>query len=163
MANILIIFGAKYLHWLSIIIALIYLLKQPKARRKEIFVFAVIALPTAYAAAKIAGLFYYNPRPFVAENFLPLIPHAPDNGFPSDHALLGGSIAAILFPYSPILSGLAWFITSLVGLSRVFAGIHHPVDIFGSWTIAIAIVFLVKRFVMPGVLKLKVFNRFANG
>src|SRR3979409_1476675 len=98
------IFGAKYLFIVIGGIALVYFLKQPRSRRKRIVIFAALTLPLTYIVSKIGALLYNDPRPFVAGHFIPLIPHEPDNGFPSDHVLLCAGIAALIYPSSRSLS-----------------------------------------------------------
>lgn len=137
--NILTIFGAKYLYFASILIAGYYFFKQPKATKKRIIILGIISLPIAYVVAKIAGYFYYDTRPFVALNFTPLIPHADDNGFPSDHTLLLSAIASIIYPFSREVSILLWVVALIVGFSRVFAGVHNSIDILGSVAIVIIV------------------------
>ena len=132
------VFGAKYLYLLALVVALVWFLRLPKEKKKEALLFGVIALPAVYVAAKIASWLYVDPRPFVVGHFTPLVPHAPDNGFPSDHTLLVSAIAAIIFPFDRKTSVLVWIIAVLVGISRVYVGIHHPIDVVGSIVIAIA-------------------------
>jgi undecaprenyl-diphosphatase len=132
------VFGAKYLFVLAIVIALVWFLRLPKGKKKEAFVFGLIALPAIYVAAKVGSWLYVDPRPFVVGHFIPLVPHAADNGFPSDHTLLVSAIASIIFPFDRKTSAAVWVIAILVGLSRVYVGIHHPIDIVGSIVISIA-------------------------
>jgi undecaprenyl-diphosphatase len=94
-------------------------------------------LPLAFIVSLIAAKLYYNPRPFVVGHFTPVISHAMNNGFPSDHTLLSAAIASLVWAYSRRL-GLVFFgITLLIGLSRVYLGVHHLVDIVGAIVIAI--------------------------
>src|SRR3972149_11554511 len=97
--NSIVIFSAEYLYLFLVAALVIYFLAQPRSRQRSIAVLAVIFLPIAYGAAKLASLFFYSPRPFVSDAITPLIPHVADNGFPSDHILLVSAIAAILFVY----------------------------------------------------------------
>jgi len=139
--NILIIYSAKYLLFVSAAIAFLYFLKQSRERRKEIIVFALVLLPLSYAAAKIISHFYFDPRPFVAQNFTPLIPHAADNGFPSDHTLLGTAIAFAIFHFNKKTGLLLFFLALLIGLARILAGVHHAADIAGSILVVLAVYF----------------------
>lgn len=133
----MIIFGVKYLIWVLIGLVLVWFLKQSKEKQKQIIIFGITALPIIFLISRLAGMFYYDPRPFVIGHFEPIIPHKPDNGFPSDHALLGSALAVVIFPFSKKISGLAWLLTILVGVSRILGGIHYPIDIVGSIAIAI--------------------------
>ena len=137
------IFIAKYLFVLAGIIALVWFWKLPKEKKKEIIIFGVITLPVIYIISKIGAWLYFDPRPFVVGHFTPLIPHDPDNGFPSDHVLLISAIASIIFPFSKKVSASVWTIAALVGISRVYIGIHHSIDIAGSAIISVVVSALV--------------------
>jgi undecaprenyl-diphosphatase len=141
-------FGAKYLFIVIAGITLVYFLGQPRSIQKRIVIFAAVTLPLIYIFSKIGGLLYDDPRPFVAGHFVPLIPHEPDNGFPSDHVLLCAGIAAIIYPSSKGLSLVLWVLTLLVGISRVHVGLHHPLDILGSMGLAVTVATLA-YFIMP--------------
>lgn len=130
--NSLFIFGAQYLFILSFVIAGVYFLKQSREIKKKMAVFGIVSLIIIYGIALIAGNLYNNPRPFVADHFTPLIAHASDNGFPSDHVLLVSAIAAILFFFHRKIGGALLLISVLVAISRVYVGVHHPIDVIAS-------------------------------
>ena len=135
MRNI-IIFTANYLYLLPVVIFILYGLLTK--RRREFILLSVLVLPTSYLIGVLAGHLFYDPRPFVVSHTTPLFPHAPDNGFPSDHALLTGTLAALITAFSVPLGLLMWFLAFLIGASRVLAGVHHALDIIGSFLIAAA-------------------------
>lgn len=137
----IIIIIAKYLVFVAAAIAILYFLKQTRPKQKEILIFAVILLPLSYIAAKLISRFYFDPRPFVAGNFTPLLGHAADNGFPSDHTLLGAAIAFAIFHFNKKLGLLLLCLAILVGVARVLAGVHHALDIAGSLIIVALIYF----------------------
>ena len=146
--NTIIILGAKYLIILPILVVLVWFVRLPKHEKKQAFFFGLITLPLAYILAKIAGHFYFDARPFIVGNFTPLISHAADNGFPSDHTLLAGALAATTMCFkNRCLSTTLWIIAILIGIARVYAGIHHPIDIIGSLVIA-ALAGTVAHFVL---------------
>lgn len=154
----LIIFGARYLTGVMIAIAVIYFLKQSRKRKIEMIVFAIITLPAIYLASRIASLLYFNPRPFVVENFVPLVEHANNNGFPSDHTLLSVAVAMVIFFYNKKLGGMLLFLALLVGTARVLAGVHHTLDITGSFLIATVVASLFHEFILPKLLDCKAFK-----
>jgi undecaprenyl-diphosphatase len=143
MLNALAIFGATYLWYVIIGIAVPLLFLRPRREQIRLLIFAALALPLVYLVSIIGASLYYDPRPFVIGHFEPLIPHKPSNGFPSDHVLWSAAISAIIFPSEKYVSLLLWLLTLLVGMSRVYVGVHHPIDVLGSIGIAIGVVVLV--------------------
>ena len=141
--NLIFIFGAKYLYLLVIVIAGAWFLIQPKATKKEILPVASSCLVVAFIIFKIAGYLYYNPRPFVVGNFIPLVRHAADNGFPSHHAFLVALISAVVFIFNRRLGIVLWALALFVSFSRVYTGVHNLIDVLGSIVIAIVAVALV--------------------
>ncbi len=139
MINQFIIYGAKYLFIPIPVLAFIFFLRQPRDIQKQIVIFGIIVLPAAYLLARLISMFYYDPRPFVEGHFIPLIQHAADNGFPSDHTLISASVSAVIFPFNKKLGSALWFLTALVALSRVLSGIHHIADVLGSIVIVLAV------------------------
>lgn len=145
--NTLFIFSARYLFLIVPLIALLFFWKQSRSKQKEIMVFALISLPLIYLLAVIANHTYFDPRPFIIGNFKPLIPASTDNGFPSDHTLLVSAIAAIIMYFNRRVGLTIWAITICVGVSRVYVGVHHLVDIIGSIIISLIITFVVSHFI----------------
>lgn len=140
----IVIFSANYLYLASITIGFYGLFFAPRELQINLIKLAFFSLPLSLIIGKIANYFFENLRPFVLNREFPLIPHAPDNGFPSDHMLLAATIASVVFIYRPSLGILLFVIALLVGASRVLAKIHHPIDIFGSIAISIIAVLIAK-------------------
>jgi undecaprenyl-diphosphatase len=88
-------------------------------------------------------------------NFIPLIPHAPDNGFPSDHTLFGTALAVIIFPFHKRLGTVLFILALLVGIARVYLGINHAIDILGSAVISVLIGLSLYYFVIERIYKPK--------
>ena len=116
---------------------------------------AVIILPLTYVVAKIGSHLYFDPRPFVVMHVHPLIPHIADNGFPSDHELISAAFASILFVFNKKWGIVAFVLAILIGYSRVYTLVHHPLDIVGSFVISIvvmvAVVYGLRRFFRLGI------------
>ena len=89
-------------------------------------------------------LVFARPRPDV------VIPAARvfTTGFPSGHAALSAitylTMAALLvrspssFKIGFYFMTLAAFLTILIGISRIYLGVHYPTDVLGGWCIGIA-------------------------
>lgn len=104
-----------------------------------------VALPLGYALARLAGLFFAHQQPFAEQGFEPLIPHAIDNSFPSDHVLIGGVFASVAFLADRRVGLLLWVLTLLVGLCRMLAGLHYGVDIMAAAVLALGAVWASHR------------------
>ena len=149
------IFAANYLWYVIIGIAIVYFFVRPWNEKIQLMAFATLVLVVAYLVSLLAGSLYYDPRPFVVGHYTPLIPHKPNNGFPSDHVLWSAAIAAIIFPNSKFLSLALWILTAAVGIARVYVGVHHATDVIVSMVIAAAVTSLV-YYCLKG---LNIFNR----
>lgn len=130
--NHIIIYTAEYLYLVVLLVAAIFFFKQPRKIQKNLIICGVIVAPLSYILAKIGSHLYYDTRPFVVGHFIPLIPHALDNGFPSDHMLLVSAVAMIVTFYNKKLGAVLWVLALLIGFARVAAGVHHVTDIVGS-------------------------------
>jgi undecaprenyl-diphosphatase len=128
----LIAFGAKYLFVLVVLIAFAAWLQAGRRLKKEMILAGLLAGAVAAVLDKLSGALYYDPRPFVTHHVTPLVAHAADNGFPSEHTLFSAALAATLFFYRPRLGIAAMVVALLVGISRIAAHVHSPIDIAGG-------------------------------
>jgi len=115
----------------------------PKTRR-------MFALPVSSAALLSFGINFELKRFFARErpNVLQMIP-ASGYSFPSGHAMNSAAVCTMLtlliLPHVRKLSGkLAVCIffgtlAVLVGLSRVYLGVHYAGDVFGGWLLGTAV------------------------
>lgn len=132
----LMIFGARYLILIAFLLFFILGLKGG-IKEKKAFLLAILALPVATIIIMGIHLFFVEPRPFVTYNFTPLYPFNPDASFPSRHASF---IAVIAFSYLYYKSrwALAFLTCTIwVGISRIYVGIHYPLDILGGFIVGI--------------------------
>lgn len=119
------------------LIAAIYWLTLPKKDKIRFIIFGIIAGLVGLVLVKVGGAIFYDPRPFVSHNLIPIYPSATDNGFPSDHTALATVIAVTVYVISKRL-GLVFFGVALaIGLARVLGNIHSPIDILGSVIFAV--------------------------
>lgn len=135
--NSIIIFCAQYLFLFVIVGICIAWLQTSKNLKAQFIVATVIAGAIAFILSRIAGKLYYDPRPFVTEHVKPLIAHQTDNGFPSDHALLTGTLTAITYFFNKKLAAAMLVLAVIIGTARVLAKAHSPLDIIAGWLIGI--------------------------
>ncbi len=142
------IFAAKYLIFIAGILAAAFLAirlwQQPRLSILYWVLAAGMVLVLCFALALLGGALYKDPRPFTTSHIAPLVPHAANNGFPSDHALLAAALVALV-----ALVDILWtlpfvLLAVLIDWARVGAGIHHVIDVVGSSVlVAIAAVIAV--------------------
>lgn len=102
------------------------------------FIFTSIAILISQCNSHV----YYHPRPFVMEVGRTLIYHAPNGSFPSDHMLIFSSIAfSYLFSAQRKLGIFLLIMAWLVAWSRVYLGVHFPLDMLGAFLMAFALNF----------------------
>lgn len=161
--NFIAIFSAQYLIFIIIAIGIAFFLHRPSQEKKELLVFAFITLPIIFIISRICAALYFNPRPFVNNQFLALIPHEANNGFPSDHTLLSSAVAMIIWHFNKKIGSLLIVLALIVGLARVYVGVHHYIDIFASLLISFFTVIIIQKFVWPKIkshhLVLKIFQK----
>ncbi len=134
--NTIIVFAAQYLLFIIILIAAIFWVTLPKTQKMSFIVYGMLATIITYLLSRFASLLFYNPRPFVVSKTIPLIQHAANNGFPSDHTLLSALVAFVVFRYSKLWGSILLVLTLLVGTSRIVAKVHSPLDVIGAIAIA---------------------------
>ena len=133
----LIIFCAAYLYLAGPAALVIVWLRLNSTMRRSLFLRALAAGVLCAAFAYLAGDAYHEQRPFVLQHTTPLVPHAPDNGFPSDHTLFTFACAFVLYPYSAAAAIVVGVAGVFVGWGRVESLLHSPLDVITSFVLAI--------------------------
>lgn len=154
--NQLIIFVAEYAIFLLLIAAVVIFFSLPKTSRGQYLLSLALGGICAFVLVKLAGQLIVDPRPFVSGHIVPLFPHAPDNGFPSDHTTFGTTLAFISFFYARKWGLVMILIAVLIGAARVLAHVHHWSDIIGgivvglvATTIAVSITLIASHKLSP--------------
>ncbi len=148
------IFGARFIIYLTFILMFVLAFKGG-IKEKRAVILVILSIPILILIIKIIHIFYFEPRPFVSFQFDPLIDVAEDASFPSRHASIMSSIA---FAYLYFKSKWAVFLLLLmlwVGVSRIYVGVHYPLDILGGFIVGIislAIALQVKKLLKHSLL-----------
>lgn len=94
---------------------------------------ACIATLVAVGLNQPLGHMFAEVRPYVTHpQILRLADFTTDFSFPSDHAVMGGAVAAGLLLVNRRLGLLAALAAALMAFTRVYIGAHYPWDVLGG-------------------------------
>src|SRR4051812_29711227 len=119
--NEIIILTAKYVFIINLLVWAVFALRRQAGTKVRFVAYTLAAAVLAYGLAKLGNHFISDPRPFVSSHIVPLIPHAADNGFPSDHTLIAALFAFVVFSKNRPWGSLMLLVALAVGASRVSA------------------------------------------
>ena len=130
----------------------LWLFARPGASRKWKLTCAS-ALASSGVALLINQLiahFWDRARPFAAHHSAHVWgARSHDPSFPSDHASAAFSIAFSVFLFDRFAGSLFLAAASVIGIGRVFIGVHYPSDIVAGCLVGLASALLVVRLLRP--------------
>lgn len=74
-------------------------------------------------------------RPFIHEDIKAYIMHEASGSFPSNHGVSTMVIAVLWAAVNIYCSALFVVLALVTGISRIFVGVHYPLDVFCGWLI----------------------------
>lgn len=124
------IFCARYL--IYFMVAFLFILGFAR-NNLRLFVYCVLSgLLALLVVDKIIYFFYKEHRPAELKSTKVLIPVPKNPSFPSSHASFAFGISFLVLFYNLRLGIIFIVFSSLVGLARVFCGVHWFRDILGG-------------------------------
>ena len=126
----LMVFCAEYLMYVMILVVLVYAIWNYRQYRNMTLVAIGSALVARFGVATLIRYFYYHARPYwvVAQTNL-LLARETVSSFPSGHTIFVFALATGVYRYNKKAGRWFYILASLVGFSRIFAGVHWPYDI----------------------------------
>jgi undecaprenyl-diphosphatase len=145
--NPVMIFIAEYMVVFLALAVIIYWLTRNKMNRLMVLC-AMVTFIMAELFGKLAGKIHSNNQPFAElANVNRLIEKAVDNSFPSDHTMLFFSFCVSFWLFKRGWGFLWLVLATLVGVSRIWVGVHYPADVLVGATISVIIAIIVYKVV----------------
>jgi undecaprenyl-diphosphatase len=141
-------FVTEKTHWFPVWFIVIVFLIWKGGRKGRIAV--ILIIPLIFMSDQLsAGLFkplFARTRPCVALSGVHLlVPMTRSYSFPSAHAANFAALATFFALFYPRYKWFYFGIALLVGLSRVFVGVHYPFDVLGGFILGVlCAIFVVK-------------------
>lgn len=133
-----------------IAVGVLVVIAQRASTVRAIFVIEVVAtLVIAYAISQLIGVVAFRERPFVRHQEIRqlITKDASEKSFPSDHATLAFALAipAVVAVRRRWIRALLLAGAALVGIGRVFVGVHYVTDIVAGGILALVVWWFVHR------------------
>lgn len=145
-------FFAKYALELYAILFVIAWLSLPKVETKKRHALIIMGISgiAALLINVVVAKFWFRPRPFVSlpkGEFTQLIPHSVDSSFPSDHTAGSFGFAAGSWKIADLWVQKSFTIlAAMVGIARVYVGVHWPTDVIAGAVVGIVSARLVRKY-----------------
>lgn len=119
----------------------------PRLKNRYAVVLALEAMLVSAGLVSLIRLLYVRARPFVDHTINLLIQQNPlEPGFPSRHAAVAFALAVPVLLYNRKAGAWLFFLAILVGIGRVFVGVHYPFDIVGGLVLAVLVTLFLNFF-----------------
>ncbi|TRZ64988.1 MAG: phosphatase PAP2 family protein [Spirochaetia bacterium] len=147
------IFLANYASYFLVLLAVYFLFKE-KSRVRRIYFFSLASLSVILSRGIITELirFFYNrQRPFEVFHLQTLISQDPGGSLPSGHSTAFFALFLTLYYFAkqnnwnlkPVWWSLG--IVLVMGIARIFVGVHWPSDILAGAVIGLLSALIIKK------------------
>lgn len=135
----IVIFLGQYLgYWLVAGLFMFLILGKDKRKEIKMLIAATFSVfLSRIVMTEIIRFFYFVPRPFVNNTVHQLIFYETSGSFPSGHAAFFFALAMAIFFFHKKWSILFFAGAILIGVARITAGIHWPIDILAGAIVGI--------------------------
>lgn len=147
--DILFLFCAEYLIFIALFIVFIFIFIKHKNNIKSSFkkiIFVTSPAAISWAFTDVLKSILETPRPFmVFEEIKPLFLHGGFDSFPSGHSTFMSAFALSVYFLNKKLGIFIFILAIIIGISRLIAGVHFPIDIVGGFLIGIIFTFIFEE------------------
>ena len=153
MTSLLIIFTASFLLWIMFGGVFVLWLFDGKFK-KEAALHAIFASILVWVISEMIKQLIPTTRPFLinGDTIRTLTLHL-DSSFPSTHTAVAFALASTIYLHDMKKGSLYFILATLVGLGRVFANVHFPLDIFFGAILGIITSYTIGKLHLFGLVK----------
>jgi len=127
-------------------VLLLVILCINRKKNLKIFIFGLATLAANLGIVRIVNQFWVRQRPYQAlDSVVRLGTMWQNNSFPSGHVLSCFAVSTYLFFVYPKLGKWLLLMSFAVAWSRVYSGMHYPLDVFASFLLGILLGCVVYR------------------
>jgi undecaprenyl-diphosphatase len=130
---------------IPLLVAALILIAVGRLRGLRFVVLAVISVIIADAIGTyVFKHAFARTRPCIAlENVRLLVGCTDLPSFPSNHAVNSSDLATLAILYMPRLWPAAAALVLLIGFSRIYVGVHYPLDVLGGTALGIVVALML--------------------
>lgn len=137
------IFFARYFEYVLAFCLLLFLIKNSKKYWPMIWQAILAGIVSRFIFTEIIRWLLPVNRPFVENQVNLLFNYPAQPSFPSGHAAFYFALSAVVFSYNKKAGSLFFVASFLICFSRVFCGIHWPLDILAGAILGIFTAWLI--------------------
>lgn len=159
MQDFMIEFFATFFIWFLFFGLLILWLIDGKIKKEQV-IHALFACLISFVIAFLIKHFFPTVRPFITNGKgIDVLIRPTDGAFPSEHTTLAFALAVTVFMHDRKIGWIFLFSALLIGIARVLANVHYPIDIVGGAFLGTIVAVVMERVHFPqlftGKIKLK--------
>ena len=145
----LIVFFAEFaiiLFFVLLIALFIYHYSKKNRDNTRVLAMSMISFPMSWGISRMFKMLFNTSRPFESLDIEPLIGVAALAGaFPSGHTAMIATASFILWRFNRFYAIAGLVVAIVVGMSRVVAGVHWPIDIAGGIVLGVLLGWILGR------------------